>query len=447
MAEVALLTMATILTLGVIAFGSLKRAGFNMLDAYFLMTMLFFGVYSMVDALVNKAAGKDPAIVVVTFVLIFLAMLVTWMLYQMLSSRVRIALRFDSLMEQWAVVPRRTIVYLATIFFALHTYLFLAYGMLTYAGAEIERLDISVPTWIGPLRALVNAIGFGLYVCIGTSIAKRRIGAFSLFGALALAIAAVLTLEGRRAFIELVIFAFVLWSCSRRENVYSVRHVPIALVMLVGFFLLSNIYQTYREEVISIQARMDHREVSGLISAAGNIDATIDNYRQRLAMWNFNYMITAEQIKSPTKILSGAMLWQTLLNSLPAALFESKQVVDPDDIIAQFYGFPVTGLPDYPTNDLATYLADFGVAMLVLLPVINILVFLIVSYSHFSISKIGNTLFLLVSTLCLQYLIKVENSYGDIFILLRNILLLLVLWFAAELWRRVYRGALGTNPT
>jgi len=49
--------------------------------------------------------------------------------------------------------------------------------------------------------------------------------------------------------------------------------------------------------------------------------------------------------------------------------------------------------------------------------------------------------------LCLQDLIKVENSDGDIFILLRNILLLLVLWFAAELWRRVYRGALGTNPT
>jgi len=441
MAEVTLLIMSTILVLGVIAYGRAKKTGFDMLDAYFLMVMLYLGVYSMIDAVVNGAAGKDAMIVVLTFALIFTAMLITWGLYLMLPLSSRWVLRFDSLTEQWANVDHKTIAYLAAIFFAFNTYVFLEFGVLTYVGTEIELLNISVPSWIGPTKALVNAIGFGIYVCIVASILKGRIRVFSFFGVVLFALVIVLTLEGRRAFLELVVFAFILWSCCRRENVYSAKRVPHVVMMLVAFFVLSNIYQTYRGEVLSLQARLDGREVTSLMSAAGNLDATIENYRQRLAMWNFNYMITAEQVKSPTKIFFGAMGWQSLLNSLPAIVFDSKNVVDPDEMVAQLYGFPAFDHPDYPTNDFATFLADFGVLMLVFLPIMNVLVLWLVSCFHFIKNR---TLFLLVSTLCLQYLIKVENSY-DIFILLRNILFLSILWSIGTLLGRVCRGAVLTR--
>jgi hypothetical protein len=443
-AEVTLLVMSTILTLGVIACGRAKRDGFDMLDAYFLMVMLYFGIYSAIDALVNEAADKDAAIVVLTFALIFFAMFVTWALFRILPSKFRIALRFDSLLEAWANVDHQMIAWLAVLFLAFHAYVFLEFGIFTYVGTEIERLDISVPNWIGPARALMNAIGFGVFLSLVASILKEKIRIRSLLGAVLLALVIVLALDGRRAFVELLILAFVLRCSSRRVNVYSAKYIPHVLVMLAAFIVLSNIYQTYRRELLSLQARLEGREVTSLISAAGNIEATIDNYRQRTAMWNYNYMITAEQVKDPTKIFAGELGWRALLSALPNVVLASKDVFDPDELAAELYGFGLSALPDYPTNDFATFLADYGILMVVVLPIAIVLILLTVAWSHFVFAR-SRTLFLLVSALCLQYLIKVENGY-DIFILIRNILALVMLWLTIDVMKRVLRGAAAYAP-
>lgn len=442
MAQLALLIMSVILILAVVAHGRTKRAGFDMLDAYFLMVMLYFGVYSMIDAVINEAAGKDATVIVLTFFLIFFAMFVTWWLYlAVLPSKFRRVLRFDNLIEQWANVDRKTITILATVFFSFNGYLFFEFGMITYVGTELKLLNISLPSWIGPVKSLMHAIGFSCYVSIIASMIKGRTGVFSLYSLLMLALMIVLSLEGRRAFIELMLIAFILWSSFRRVNVYSVKHFLHGIIMLFAFILLSNIYQTYRTEVLSIQTRIDGGEVTSLISAAGNIDATIENYRQRLTMWNFNYMITDEQVKSPLKVFWGTLGWQSLLNSVPSVIWASKKVIDMDEMIAILYRFEVE---DYPSNDYASFQADFGILMIVFLPIVNVFVLFLASY-YCSVTPKNSVLALLAPVLCLQYLIKIENAYGVIFILFIDILLLTALWLIAVELRHIYRVTVVTR--
>lgn len=428
--------MSVILILAVVALGRTKRANFDMLDAYFLMVMLYFGVYSIIDAVINEAVGKDATVVVLTFILIFFAMLVTWWLYLVvLPSKFRRVLRFNNLIEQWANVDRKTITLLAALFFAFNGYLFIEFGMITYVGTELELLSISLPTWVGPLKNLMSAIGFSCYVSIVASMIKGRTRIFSLYSLLMLALMIVLSLDGRRAFIELILIAFILWSCFRRENVYSFKHFTRGIIMLIAYILLSNIYQTYRVEIFSIQSRINGGDVTSLSDAAVNIDATIDNYQQRLAMWNFNYMITDEQVKNPLKIYWGALGWQSLLNSVPRVVWDSKEVVDMDEMVANLYGFAVE---DYPSNDFASFQSDFGILMIAFLPIVNILVLLVASYSC-SVTNKHSALALLIPILCLEYLIKIENAYGVIFILFIDILLIMALWSIAMVLRRRIR--------
>lgn len=437
MAQLTLLIMSAILILAVVAHGRTKRAGFDMLDAYFLMVMLYFGVYSIIDAVINEAAGKVAMVVALTFILIFFAMLVTWGLYlAVLPLKFRKVLRFDNLIEQWANVDRKTITLLAALFFAFNGYLFIEFGMITYVGTELEQLNISLPTWIGPLKSLMNAIGFSCYVAIVASMINGRTRIFSLYSLLMLALMFVLSLDGRRAFVELMLIALILWSCFRRENIYSFKYFKHGIVMLIAFILLSNIYQTYRVEILSMQARDNGSDVTSLSDAAVNIDATIDNYKKRLAMWNFNYMITDEQVKNPLNIFWGDLGWQSLLNSVPRVVWGTKEVVDMDEMVANLYGFAVE---DYPSNDFASFLSDFGILMIVILPMVNILVLFIASHYLSSTPK-NSVLALLIPVFCLEYLMKIENAYGVFFILFINILLITALRSIAVVLRCIFKA-------
>lgn len=410
--------------LAMFAYGRARKTDFDMLDMFFLMVMLYFGVYSFIDAMVNEVVGKSALVVMDTFILIFTALFATRLLYLKLPLRVRNVLQFNYLINQWADVDHKVVGFFAASVVAFSVYIYFDFGILaTYSGVELELLGISAPSWVGPVKSLMSGIGFAVYVFIVASLLKGKIKLLSIFNVVMFVMTAILALEGRRATLELLLVAFVMWSCSRRRNVYSIKYVPYVVSLFILIILASNIYQTYRQDLFSIEARIENREITGVIPALANIDATIDNLKDRSAMWNFNYMIMSEQVDNISKIFYGDLGWQAFLNSIPTLLWRSKEVVDIDEMIATFYGFEMI---DYPTNNFACLLADYGILMIVAIPIIYFVVLFLVAYCHFRFPS--KPLFLLVSTFSLQYLIKVENSYGDIFVLLRNVILLIVLF-------------------
>lgn len=425
MAQLTLLIMSLLVIVTLVAHGRTRKNGFNILDAYFLMVMLYFGVYSLGDVLLNKAADKDPVVIVQTFIFILASMMVTWVLYLMIPLRLKRALRFDHLVEQWANVNRKIVIILAIIVVSFAVYIYLEFGILSsFSGEELELLGIFVPTWVAPVKSLIVAIGFSICIFFIASIIKGRLKFLSLYGVIFLLMISIISLEGRRAIFEIILVGYIMWSCEKGRLVYSFKSVPYVFILTIFLVLFSNIYQTYRMEIFSTTARVKGIESTSLISAAANFNATIENLSMRTAVWQFNYMINAEQAENPSKIFYGTLGWQAFLNSIPRLFWSEKEVHDIDELISIFYDFEVT---DQSTNNFATFQADFGVIMIAMLPLTIILVLLLVSYFQIVFSK-NRTLFLIVSTLCLQYLIKIETSYGAIVILLRHILLLVVIW-------------------
>ena len=437
-----LLTFSAILMVAIATYGRMKSSGLDLLDAYFLMIALYFGAYSFLDGILNHASGKDAVVVSLTFLPLFAALMILGFFFQALPASFKRSIKFHELMNKWIIVDRRVGLALAAISIGFNVYLFNEYGLLTYVGEELQQLGIGLPNWVGPVRSLVRYMGLSAFIFFASLILKTNVKLRSIYGLLLLSLAINYAIEGRRAVIELTLLVLFMWSTARGRNVYSLKNLPHIMLALTALFLFSNVYQTYRTQLLSISARIDGGEADSLGNAVLNTEASLENYKARRAMWSFNYMVTDEQIKSPTRIYAGAMLVQSLLNSVPAALLSSKTVIDSDEMTSMLYGFPVD---DFPTNDFTSLLTDFGLLALPLFPVLIVAILWIAYRSSLFTFAGGGTAHLLVSTLCLQYFLRVENSYGDFFILARDLLLLCI---AVVLTTKLWHGirAVKTKP-
>lgn len=402
--------------------GYFKRNHPNLLDVYLIMVALYFGAYSLLDAFVNQAGGRDPLVIVFAFLPILAGLLLLWVGYYLLPRRVRDSLRFSTQIRKWAGIDIRLGIGLALFCLSFNAYLFIEYGMLTYVGEELEALNLLLPTWVGPARALVRYLGLTAYLFLLSAMLTGRKRLASVTGLLVVALAANYAIEGRRAAIELAVLTLAFWQSNKGRSIFNAKLLPWSVVAAILFFGFSNVYQTYRAEILSIAARSEGQTtVSSFSDALLNTDASIENYRARRAMWLFNYMIMDEQLQAPARLLYGSMLVQSLQNAIPEIFMPGKVVIDGDTMTALLYNFEVD---DYPTNDFASFQTDFGFLSILALPALILLLLFIVHLTTSGRSSYSQTLNLFTSSLCLQYLMRIENSYGDFFILSRDLLLI-----------------------
>jgi hypothetical protein len=106
-------------------------------------------------------------------------------------------------------------------------------------------------------------------------------------------------------------------------------------------------------------------------------------------------------------------------------------------VISKFYGFEIT---DQTTNNFATFQSDFGFLMVVILPIVIVLILLLISYAS-AIAPNNRLFFLLISGFCLQYLLRLEESYVALFVLFRNVILIFGLWIIFKSLQYLLRSA------
>ena len=403
-----------------------------MLDLYFIMIAINFGAYTSVVAILNDETNKDTLIVVLTFLLIFISLLLTWGLYVAIPAGIRRYLRFDKIITKWVDVDRRMVFYLAVPVFVFNIYLFVNYGIISYV---VEAEELGIPSWIGPIKSLLGDVGFVAYAFILALAVKRKIKILSIYGIIFLALMFVVSLDGRTAIFKMAVLAWFVWSAAQNKGIYLFKYMPFGIAALAALIMFSNIYQTYRSELFIPSTRSDMSDVSDVASAAGNIESTVDNLRNRATTFDFNYKIAAEQLQNPGKIYFGMLTWQSFLNSIPAAFSDSKIIIDSDVMVSSLYSMPNM---DYPMNDFVGFFVDFGVLMPIFSSTIIAIIFLI--SASVALKTRSGMLYLIVSGFCINYLLLVEKGFGEFFLLFRHILLFVVLFAAVNAIRRVTRS-------
>lgn len=436
MGLLTLLGCSLLLLLLIYFLGLKKGKSYGLVDLYIAMVGVYFGAFSVIDIIAGQAVTEAPYVILITYLHITLAIVVIYVLALMLPRRVREFNRVIALGDYFSQVNPRTVVTLSLVVLVLDWYIYDTYGLLTYSGDELKQVGLSVPNWVGPLKNLIWNLRFGLLILIINLLIHKKQNWVSMFGLLLIPLVALQLVEGRRALIELTVLIYVMWSAHKRSALYSLKRIPLIGLTLIMVFMASNVFQNYRS-FLSIEGLSNTRgSTPQFIDALFNADSTLDNLAVRTPMWKLNATIVRNQLVDPSNIHGGYMMWRQVLNAIPSVFLRDKQILGPEALTTRLYD--MRGIDsfftsdDFPTNDIASYLTDFGFFSLLALPATICLIV----YCSFLGSKVfrSNAACSLVSLLCVQYLIKIENGY-DLPILFRNLILLSMVCVAAQLIR------------
>jgi hypothetical protein len=420
------LIVCSLFMLGTAAvFGRLRWSRIDVVDLHVLMVSVYFGSYTLVDALVNDLSTVNSGPAVLALLLVMVTVGATWLISRILPIKLRRTLQLRYLLAQWLNVDGRVVLLLLGAVLVFQLYSLQHFGILPESTISVSNTLYSpvsdLPYWFTSAMSFLTPLTFCLFIAVTLKVLASRAGKRVFWIIVLVTVVTLVTVWGRREVFYLMFMFFVLWSLTKTRNLISPMNgflLLLALPLLVAF---SNIFLTYRSNTL---AKLG---VSG-ISSATNLDATLGNLQDRMSIWQLNYMIIDKQIHYyGLDIPYGDLLWQGLKNTIPSILWPGKIVSDLDTLMAYQYVLPVT---DYPTNNFAMMQADFGYLSVILLPLQLLFVFFSAALLIQASSR-HLTLLWLWSGYFIYYLLRIEVDYSAWFTLYRDLLTVTVVYLAA----------------
>jgi hypothetical protein len=440
------LLVCSLLILGLaFLFGRLRWSRIDVVDVYVLMVSIFFGGYTLVDAVVKDLSTVNPFLAALVLLLVVATVGIIWLMSRILPIRLQRALQIRYLMAQWLRVDGKVVVLLlgVTILLQLYSYqqfgLLASHDLLILLAGDLALSGITMPYWFTAASSLMIPLVFSTFIAVALKVFTSQARTRTYWMIVLISVVLVASLYGRRNIFYVVFVFCILWCLAKEKNLFSLRSGLLALTVLPILVVFSNIYQTYRAAAanpMNAAPNDPYISASRVYDAAVDIDATISTLQERMAMWQYNYLIIYEQIEHHgLDIPYGELLWQGFKNTIPSVLWAEKTVYDLDEMAAYMYGIPVI---DYPTNNFAMAQADFGLLSLVLLPLALLLVFLSIALLIQATQR-HPTLLWLISGPFLFHLLNIEADYADLFILYRNMLILIFVYLVTYLFIHLLR--------
>jgi hypothetical protein len=105
-------------------FGRLRWSKIDVVDLHVLMVGLFFGSYTLVDALVKDLSTVNSGYAVLSLLLVMVTAGATWLISRILPIELRRTLQMRYLLAQWVHVDGRIVLLLlgAVLVFQLYSY-------------------------------------------------------------------------------------------------------------------------------------------------------------------------------------------------------------------------------------------------------------------------------------------------------------------------------------
>lgn len=406
--------------------GRYRRQYFGLLELHFLALIFGFLIYTLIDVSFNPPTNVNELVVISLFVLVTASIMMTALFLHLCGSFVTKKTSLSYMALRWASASQRFVVGILVVVALFNAILFFKYGIIShFSEEELKMLGFDIPTWVGPVKASFVNLTFAAFLFASSSLILNKGKKGRMLNIVILSVTiALFALNGRRSLINLAIVAVPLLSLARGISLYSLRNFLYFAVVGVILIIFSNVYQTYRGELLSVSGPREFTNMPSFSEASMNFAVSAENLRARMAMWKFNYLIAEKQFAMDTPPLFGEVYLGSFLNSLPSIFFPEKKYIDPDDIVATGYSFAHT---DYPTSDLSSMQADFGVGTIVLYPILVLapIIFL-------ALIRTRPDFYLICSSLIIAKLINIESSPGDFFMLFRDILMF---WCVFYLWR------------
>ena len=253
-----------------------------------------------------------------------------------------------------------------------------------------------------------------------------------LSGILVLAI----IIYGRRFLVNMVVVWAVFWLIYKKESILLFRYVTVGLLLIVILLLFSNLYQTYRRDLLFKEGEIHARKLENPLSAALNYHSTIRNMQIRAGTWEFNFLVFNRQFNKPGITTEGKLTWEAFKSSVPRFFWPKKQFTLIDDYLASFFIVRSNDV-NIAKNIFGIFQLDYGFYSIIIIPAVLLIIVIgygivvgkMDSYPTFMIIFAGNIIW---------YLINFEANGNEMFFMLRNLMIILLLFILYILAYQIY---------
>ena len=410
----------------------------SLMHIYLVILSLSYGAYTAVDILINPPEVIDAFAVAVLMISITASMIVLSILSAILPQKIYDHVSLKTFIQKAEKLPIAYLIAAFLLVIAWRAYAYAEFDIISYYDEDaLQFAGISIPGWWGPLNSFFFSTAFAIFICLTASI-SRTIGGRHLIYRLVMliVIAILLSLNGRRAFLNMIIIAGFLIFVGREKtrSMFSLKYLTMGTFSFASLVFFSNLFQRIRGIYLTLGGDSDFSTVS-LISALFDFEATETNLQARTATWRFHYYIMQAQLSDLTNIMGGQLLWDGFIGSIPRFLYPEKGVVYKDVVMTcQFYvdtcptlGQAFTDI-DFPSTIYSSMQADFGFLFIILAPVCILAVLWIVGLCGQISKKLASSggLYIFMFGYAANLLTNVEQSVGNFFIFGRETIFLIL---------------------
>ena len=227
----------------------------------------------------------------------------------------------------------------------------------------------------------------------------------------------------------------IFWFVYKKEYIFRLRYIMVGVILVGAFFIFSNIYQSYRKVLFTV-GEVNPKKLENLFSAALDFNSTLYNLEIRAGTWEFNFLVIDHQMDRSGMTANGRATWEGIKSAIPRIFWRGKHFCLIDDFLANFYNVRKKDV-NIAKNIFGMAQLDYGFYSIIIVPIIILLIIVMLGWSV-SITKEYPTFLTLITGNIIYYLINLEENGNEIFFMLRNVLILLILFGLYILARKVY---------
>jgi len=419
-----------------------KWPDLDVIDLYIIFVGLHFGFSPFIRGLhfgpdvIFDFRNSNPlalglVFIQVVIVLIFIRIFSLYFFVNLMNF-----LKIKHLISLWGQTNKYIVflIYFWLIFFQFISYY--KYGVITYITPDdFARFGKHLPYWYTSMRTIYNCIAFCIFLSLFAYIVQSRKYQQHILIILTIIFVPIATIYGRRYFIEIIIASVIFWFIYREENIFRLRYLTVGLLLIVTFFLFSNLFQAYRS-IFQVVGKVEINKLENPISAALDFNLTLQNLTKRPGTWEFNFLVIDNQLNRIGMTTHGRVNLEGLKSSIPRFFWPEKQFICIDDILSVLYNVNRKDI-DIGKNLFGVGQVDFGNLSIIIVP----LIILCVIYLLATLVKITTnypTFLWLLSGNIIFFLINIEENGNEIFFMLRNTIIIMMLLAFYLLIRKLY---------
>ena len=397
----------------------------DVIDLYIIFVFFHFGCYPFIRGLyfgrdvIFDFRDSNPLVIGLVFAQVLLILTVIKIIYRYLPDTFVECLKIKNLIQKWSCINKYILFFVYGLLIIFQIVSYYKFGVKTYIKPEdFERIGKEFPYWFTAIRTIYPLLAF--MVCLGliSSVLTSQKYHKYVWIILTIGFLPVLTLYGRRFLLAVIIVGAILWAVETNKDIFSLKFLIAGLLLILGFFLFSNIYQAYRYDFQAV-GEVDLTKLKNPFRAAIDFDATLENLQARPGTWEFDFLVFNQQYHKPGMFTDGKITLEAIKSSIPRIFWPGKQFLLIDDILAKLYHVKPKEI-DIGKNLFGIVQVEFGFYSLVIVPLVIIfiitmmavLIRMTIHYPTFLWLFSGNILF---------YLISIEENGNEIFFMLRNI--------------------------